>query len=228
MSYRDKTILRCLGDVLCRLGKLFWRTIKPSFSDKILTRDRILLTENGEVVKTEVETAENLNNFLGNVIKNLVIPKYSEYDPSIDRVENHTNRAILKYRNHPSILAICEQKAQITSCFKEVSIEEIQKMLNLNSKKASQNSANPTKIIKENSDIFGKVLCSFINDTIKSFTFQSCLKEADITPIHKKGKKENYRPVSILPVLSKIFERIMFIQMSAFFEDIFNKQQCGF
>ena len=66
---------------------------------------------------------------------------------------------------------------------------------------------------------------------IKSFTFPSCLKEADVTPIHekgKKGKKENYRPVSILPVLSKVFERIMFIQMSGFFEDIFNKQQCGF
>ena len=144
-----------------------------------------------------------------------MIPKYSEYDPSIDRVENRTIRAILKYRNHPSILAIREQKkAQINFCFKEVSIEETQKeVLNLNNKKASQNSDIPTKIIKENSDIFGKALCSFINDSIKSFTFPSCLKEADITPIHKKGKKdkkENYRPVSILPVLSKILERIAY------------------
>ena len=160
--------------------------------------------------------------FFGNVIKNLMIPKYSEY-------ENCTIRAILKYRNHLSILAIRERKkAQINFCFKEVSIEEIQKeILNLNNKKASQNFDIPTKIIKENCDIFEKVLCSFINDSIKSF----CLKEADVTPIHRKGKKdkkENYRPVSILPVLSKIFERIMFIKMSAFFEDIFNKQQCGF
>ena len=57
------------------------------------------------------------------------------------------------------------------------------------------------------------------------------MKEADVTPIHKKGKKdkkENYRPLSILPVLSKIFERVMFVQMPAFFEDIFNKQQCVF
>ena len=209
-------------------NKLFWKTIKPSFSDKIVTRDRIHLTENGEVVKTELETAETLNNFFGNVIKSLMIPKYNEYDPSTDRVKNRTIRAILKYRNHPSILAIREQKkAQINFCFKEVSIEETQKeVLNLNNKKASQNSDIPTKIIKENSDIFGKALCSFINDSIKSFTFPSCLKEADITPIHKKGKKdkkENYRPVSILPVLSKIFERIMFIQMSAFSEDIFLK-----
>ena len=180
------------------------------------------MTENGEVVKTELETAETLNNFFGNVIKNLMIPKYSEYDPSIDRFENRTIRAILKYRNHPSILAIRERKkTQINFCFKEVSIEEIQKeILNINNKKASRNSDIPTKIIKGNSDIFEKVLCSFINGSIKSFTFPSCLKEADVTPIHEKGekdKKENYRPVSILPVLSKIFERIMFIQMSAFF-----------
>ena len=39
-----------------------------------------------------------------------MISKYSEYDPSIDRVGNRTIRAILKYRNHPSILVIREQK----------------------------------------------------------------------------------------------------------------------
>ena len=99
-------------------NKLFWKTIKPSFSDKIVTRDRIHLTENGEVVKTGFETAETLNNFFGNVIKNLMIPKYSEYDLSIDRIENRTIRAILKYRNHPSILAIHERKkSQINFVF---------------------------------------------------------------------------------------------------------------
>ena len=156
-------------------NKLFCKTIKPSFSDKIVTRDRIHLTENGEVVKTELETAETLNNFFGNVIKSLMIPKYNEYDPSTDRVKNRTIRAILKYRNHPSIPAIREQKkAQINFCFKEVSIEETQKeVLNLNNKKASQNSDIPTKIIKEKSDIFGKALYSFISDSIKSFTLQA-------------------------------------------------------
>ena len=119
-------------------NKLFWKTIKPSFSDKIVARDRIHLTENGEVDKTELETAETLNIFFGNVIKNLMIPKYSEYDPSIYRIENRTIRAILKYRNHPSILAIRERKkAQINFYFKKVSTEETQKeILNLNNKKA--------------------------------------------------------------------------------------------
>ena len=64
--------------------KLFWKTIKRSFSNKIVTRDRMHMIENDEIVKTELETAETLNNFFGNVIKNLMNPKYSEYGPSID------------------------------------------------------------------------------------------------------------------------------------------------
>ena len=93
-----------------------------------------------------METAETLNIVFRNAIKSLMIPKYSEYDPLIDRVENRTIRAILKssnhpsnHMNHPSFLAIREQKkTQISFCFKEVSIEEIPKeILNWNYKKAS-------------------------------------------------------------------------------------------
>ena len=54
---------------------------------------------------------------------------------------------------------------------------------------------------------------------------------ADITPIYKKGIKdfkENYRPVNILPVLSKPYERILSKQMASFFEKILSKNQCGF
>ena len=40
--------------------------------------------------------------------------------------------------------------------------------------------------------------------------------------------KHNYRPVSILPVLSKIYGKSLFMQMSDYFEDIFDKQQCRF
>ena len=158
------------------------------------------MTENGEVVKTELETAETLNIVFGNAIKNLMIPKYSEYDPLIDRVENRTIRAILKlsnhpsnHMNHPSFLAIREQKkTQISFCFKEVSIEEILKeILNWNYKKASQNSDIPTKIIKKSSSTINQ----FINNSIKSFTFASCLKEAKVTSIYKKGKKDKKKTI---------------------------------
>ena len=57
------------------------------------------------------------------------------------------------------------------------------------------------------------------------------LKHADVTPLHKKcnkSLKENYRPVSILPILSKVFETSMFKQLPRFFDDIFSKYQYGF
>ena len=40
--------------------------------------------------------------------------------------------------------------------------------------------------------------------------------------------KENFRPVSILPTLSKMFEKCMFTQMSTFSDNIFSNQQCDF
>ena len=62
--------------------------------------------------------------------------------------------------------------------------------------------------------------------------FPEFLKHADITPLYKKGKrdikKKNYRPVRILPNLSKIFEKCMLKQMSHIFEKIFSKYQYGF
>ena len=54
---------------------------------------------------------------------------------------------------------------------------------------------------------------------------------ADVTPLHKKGKKNlkgNYRPVSILPIFSKVFERSTCAQMSSFFDNFLLKQQCSF
>ena len=57
------------------------------------------------------------------------------------------------------------------------------------------------------------------------------LKWADVKPAHKKGSrtdKENYRPVSILPNVSKIYERCLFKQLTNYFEDLFSKYQCGF
>ena len=80
-------------------------------------------------------------------------------------------------------------------------------------------------------DIFADFLCTNINSSFKSSSFPSCLKMADVTPLHKKGKKylkENYKPVSILPVFSTVFERSMFAQMSSFFYNFLSKQQCGF
>ena len=97
--------------------------------------------------------------------------------------------------------------------------------------KASQSSDIPTKIVKENVDIFGNFVCTSFKNTIKSSCFYENLKYADVTPLYKKGKKDvkdNYRPVSILPNLSKIFEKCMFKQITQFFDKIFQNTNVDF
>ena len=198
-----------------------------------MTRDRLNLSEKGESVKTALETAEVLNKFFSNIVNNLEISKYSKYESFIDNIEDQTLRAILKHKNHPSIIAIQNKfKGGHIFYFGELEKEEIQKEIHkLNNNKASQHSDIPTKIIKSNSDIFSGFLYVSVNSSIKSSLFPSCLETADVTPLYKRGKKDlkdNYRPVSILPVLSKLYERSLFKQISEFFENIFSKNQCGF
>ena len=77
----------------------------------------------------------------------------------------------------------------------------------------AQESDIPSRIIKENSDIFGEYLLSSFNDAIDKSYFPTVLKLANITPVFKIGErysKDNYRPISIMPNVSKIFEKLMF------------------
>ena len=116
--------------------------------------------------------------------------------------------------------------------FTEADQKQIEKVIwKLDVNKAWQNSDIPIKVLKENTNIFSNFLSISFNNSIKLSTFPEILKHGDITPLYKKGKKDikgNYRPVSILPNLSKIFEKFMFKQMSEFFENIFLKYQRGF
>ena len=131
----------------------------------------------------------------------------------------------MKCKNHPSILEIQKNSKNKTFHFEEVNSGKVEKeILKLEKTKASQKTDIPTRIIKENIDIFVD-----LNSAIKSSNFFSPLKLADVTPLHKKRRKdikENFRPVSILTALSKIFEKCMFAHMSTFFDNIFSNQLC--
>ena len=61
--------------------------------------------------------------------------------------------------------------------------------------------------------------------------FPPDVKLADVTPVYKnnpKDLKDNYRPVSILPNISKIYERCLNDQIQVFFDSVLSKYQCGF
>ena len=68
------------------------------------------------------------------------------------------------------------------------------------------------------------------NEIVRNKIFPKNLKVADITPIFKKEDStlaKNYRPVSVLPVISKIFERIMQKQISDYIDKHLSQYLCG-
>ena len=93
------------------------------------------------------------------------------------------------------------------------------------------NNTNPSKFIPEwtRELLKGKQFC-FTSVTCQS-VFPDKLKKAQVTPLYKKNDpllKTNYRPVSVLCIFSKIFEKILEQQLSDFFENIFNPYLCAF
>ena len=116
--------------------------------------------------------------------------------------------------------------------FDVVTREEVLKEINsLDCTKVCQESHMPIKIIKENAVIFTEVLHVSFNASVCKETFPSVFKLVDATTIFKKvskNSKDNYRLVSSLKNLSKVFENIMYKQMATIIDKHFSKFQCGF
>ena len=138
------------------------------------------------------------------------IPKYE--DLSVNRVnsEDPLKNLVIKYKNHPSIRAILDKSLNMSFSLKTVSKKDIEKeILKLNVAKASQDLDIPTKIIKNNLDIFSDILSMELNKSLEICKFPSCLKMGNDTPVYKKGDrsdKDNYRPN-----LSKIFLKGVYV-----------------
>ena len=128
--------------------------------------------------------------------------------------------AIAKYKNHPSIVMINENVSfESRFSFTAVNENDIQReILNLNPKKAGKFGNIPTKMLKSSSKICNVALQNIWNSEILGkLYFPNKLKLSDITPVYKKKDPtlvENYRPGSVLPSVSKIFERIIQKQFS--------------
>ena len=88
----------------------------------------------------------------------------------------------------------------------------------------------PIKILNEINFCFPQ-LANCMNESLTNNKFPDTLKLSDITPVFKKldpSDKANYRPVSILPLVSKVFEKIMYDQLYEYIEHFLNQLLCGF
>ena len=207
-------------------SRKFWQTVKPLFSEKANVKNRnIIIIEDDKVISNKLELAEKFNNFFIEAVENLEIEHFVpkiEVDDIIED-EDVINTIVKKYKSHPSIKKIKENVEVETKFeFMEMTSEQMEKEIKkLDPKKASMADDIPAKTLISSHDIVGKYLSTIYNNSKNSAKYPVPLKVADVTPIPKTKEKtsfKQYRPVSLIPIISKLYERNMFDQISAYIE----------
>jgi hypothetical protein len=208
-----KTSLRNYFETKCEQGgknKSFWEIIKPYFSNKTYTSSKINLLDNGCLVTDTKEVCELFNDFFVNIAS-------ADTSSKIDHITDFTN--------HKSIEAIrsaypCSNPFN----FRVVSQSEVlKKLFKLNTRKAQGYDQIPPYILKVAANEISHHITNIINNSFTSCSFPNALKYADVSPIFKKLDiltRNNYRPISVLTTISKIFESIVSDQMNDFFGNI--------
>ena len=107
--------------------------------------------------------------------------------------------------------------------FKEIRPSEVAKIIsNLKSKPSSGHDNISSSLIKRIAEPLSIPLSLLVNQSLNAGIFPNRLKIAKVIPIYKKSDIflfDNYRPISLLPVISKVVERIVFNQMYTYFSE---------
>ena len=181
-----------------------WKVVKDITNPK--SESNWKLKENDEEITEEGKVADVFNNFFVQKIAKLkenIDSRYVE-DP-LQRLKKKMEGRNLKF----SLKQVTERKV----------LKVIKSM-------KQKRSAGRDGLSQENLILGSEILCipltRIINKSLEIGEFPEVWKEAAVTPILKKGsseKKENYRPVSCLPVASKVLEKIVTEQMTQFLEE---------
>ena len=220
-------------------NRTFWTNVRPLFSDKMKGRyNEIILIENDQVISETNLVADKLNNYFLDVIESLGIESHSSIlntEPKENDIINlnQLDKIISRYKNHPSILKIKENvKIQEKCSFSKPTVESVEKtLLSLDTKKATIENDIPIKVLVGTKDLTMGYITGIYHHSIENQKFPVSLKKADVIPSHKqfeKTDKANYRPVSLLPSISKIYERDMFTQISIYIEEHLSPYLFGF
>ena len=116
-------------------NKKFWKRISPLFSNKIKSKEKIILVENDAIISSDTEVAKTFQNFFSSITKNLNIQR-DETHLSKTTQENPVLACIEKFSKHPSIVSIkkCMETTNSKFSFKyEGRKKFLTKIQNLNS-----------------------------------------------------------------------------------------------
>ena len=109
------------------------------------------------------------------------------------------------------------------SCYcKRTTLNEVLSILNsLKENKSVGTYGIPSEVLKISSSVIGPYLVQLVNESLGQGIFPNCLKTATVKPLFKSDDHQNlnnYRPISVVSVISKVFERVVHNRIYAFSE----------
>ena len=162
------------------------------------------------IIKNEKLIADTFNNYFANITKTLKLKKHPNFDgQSLFSFTDY-------FKNSESVIKIKEKYniRENSFSFTLFSKEDILKTINyLSSNKASPAEDISSKILKNPIYIYSEKLTKIFNECLIKGKFPDTMKRADLTSIFKKENsdgKHNYRSVSMLSTISKVFEKLLF------------------
>ena len=180
-----------------------------------------------EVLQDNKKIAEELNTFFKNAVSTFFT------NQNFQNIDDPVDRAIEMHKYHPSIIFINKKvDNQNKFSLKPVALSDVAKEIkDINPNKSSTKDSIPPKMLKISWEATANILQKLLNESIETGSFPDSLKSADITPVFKKKdplNKTNYRPVSVLPIVSKFFEKIMQKQVNGFISNCLSPYLCGY
>ena len=176
---------------------------------------------NGNLVKDKREISNGFNLFFSSVTKKLNSKLHSS------RPVGSADQSL----NQPNFKKFFNKRVPGSIFMSPCDNEEIEKTIkSFQNDKASDISVS---ILKKCAHLISGHLSRFMNAFMESGTFPNILKVAKITPIFKKGDPQifdNYRPISILPIFGKIFEKLIYARLYDFLlsKNVIYDKQFGF
>lgn len=205
-SYYQTRFKNCKGDL-----KKCWKVLNEMRNKKRSSSFPNYIEFNKQLIADRRIIVNKFNEYFVNIAKNL-----NESKPKNDFSDY---RAFMKVRVNSSIF------------LSDIESNEIDTLIgNLNSNKSSDMSPRVLKLLR---GLLSPALATLFNNCMYAGIFPDVLKIARVIPLYKNGDRNditNYRPISLLPVISKIFEKLIHKRMLSFLDkhNVIYHKQFGF
>jgi hypothetical protein len=202
-------------------SKAMWKVLKDLLPTKSASSAAPTLELNNDIVTDLKEVCNVFNNYFIDIGARLSASIPAVYRNSVYYLQHYLDVYL-----HPP--------ANISFSFTPVSQNHVLKTMNcLSASKATGLDNIQVQILKLSARSIAPSLAYLFNFSLRSGVFPDEWKAAKVCPIHKKGSKldpGNYRPVSVLPAISKIMERIVHDQLYSYLasNNLLSPQQSGF